>query len=241
MTWKLLFINALTLIRIIGTIVLIPIYQQFGGMIVGIVSLICYLTDSIDGILARHWKVSTFFGAFFDGLADKLFTIINFVVLYMITPYALISIIFEIAITLIQFIKFTNKYNVQSNIIGKSKVWVLAFCVVLTFIVSDINSMTILALKFREAIISIPVKTLYFWLLFPAILMEALTFISYVLEIFKPKKIKILNKTQGELKMPKLEGKNIWENFKYIWLNPEFYKEHKDNANLNGLWKLSKK
>jgi len=95
MNLKLWIVNILTLIRIIGTIILIPIYNIYGGKVVGIVSLICYLTDSIDGILARKWKVSTFFGALFDGFADKLFTIINFIVLYLITPYALIPIIFD--------------------------------------------------------------------------------------------------------------------------------------------------
>ena len=77
---KLLIVNLLTLIRVIGTGVLIPIYKLKGGLIAGIFSLVCYLTDSVDGILARHWKVSTFFGALFDGIADKLFTIVNFIV-----------------------------------------------------------------------------------------------------------------------------------------------------------------
>lgn len=238
MTLKLIIINMLTLIRVIGTIVLIPIYQNYGGMYVGILALICYLTDSIDGILARKWGASTFFGALFDGVADKLFTIVNFIVLYLITPYALIPILFEIAIIVIQFLKFALKLNVKSNIIGKLKVWILAMSVVLTFLVSDVSSLTILTNEIREYILGIPSKTLYFWLLFPSIIMEALTFISYVLELFVPQKIKVLVEEQKELKMPKLNG-NIWENFKEIWLNPEFYKEHKNDTNLKDLKKLS--
>lgn len=241
MTWKLLFINALTLIRVIGTIILIPIYQNYGGVAVGILAFVCYLTDSVDGILARQWKVSTFFGALFDGVADKLFTIINFIVLYLITPYALIPIIFELLVVLVQFLKFTKKLNVQSNIIGKSKVWILAICVVLTFLVSDINNISFLSLEIREKILSIPNGTLYFWLLIPAIIMELLTLISYIVEVFAKKKIKILNVSEKELKMPELKGKNIWENFKYIWLNPDFYEEHKNDTNLKDLRKLSKK
>lgn len=238
MTLKLIIINMLTLIRVIGTIVLIPIYQNYGGMYVGILALICYLTDSIDGILARKWGASTFFGALFDGVADKLFTIVNFIVLYLITPYALIPILFEIAIIVIQFLKFALKLNVKSNIIGKLKVWILAMSVVLTFLVSDVSSLTILTNEIRGYILGIPSKTLYFWLLFPSIIMEALTFISYVLELFVPQKIKVLVEEQKELKMPKLKG-NIWENFKEIWLNPEFYKEHKNDTNLKDLKKLS--
>lgn len=238
MALKLVIINMLTLIRVIGTIILIPIYQNYGGMYVGILALICYLTDSIDGILARKWKASTFFGALFDGVADKLFTIVNFIVLYLITPYALIPILFELAIIFIQFLKFALKLNVKSNIIGKLKVWILAMCVVLTFLASDVNSLTFLTSGIREYILGIPSDTLYFWLLFPSIIMEGLTFISYVIELFAPNKIKVLREEQKELKMPKLNG-SVWENFKYIWLNPKFYEEHKNDTNLKDLKKLS--
>lgn len=241
MALKLIIINSLTMIRVIGTIILIPIYKSYGGLAVGILSLICYLTDSIDGILARKWKASTFFGALFDGFADKLFTLINFIVLYLITPYALIPIIFELLIILIQIIKFANKYNVKSNIIGKSKVWVLAISVVLTFFVSDINSFDLLTENIRNFISHLPDSSLYFGLLLPAIIMEVLTFISYVLEMFAPKQIKILNKENKELKMPELKGKSTWKNFKYIWLNPKFYQEHKDDTNLTDLRKLKTK
>ena len=241
MALKLIIINSLTMIRVIGTIILIPIYKSYGGLAVGILSLICYLTDSIDGILARKWKASTFFGALFDGFADKLFTLINFIVLYLITPYALIPIIFELLIILIQIIKFANKYNVKSNIIGKSKVWVLAISVVLTFFVSDINSFDLLTENIRNFISHLPDSSLYFGLLLPAIIMEVLTFICYVLEMFAPKQIKILNKENKELKMPELKGKSTWKNFKYIWLNPKFYQEHKDDTNLTDLRKLKTK
>lgn len=239
MTWKLLIINSLTLIRIIGTIILIPIYQTYGGTAVGVLALICYLTDSIDGILARRWKASTFFGALFDGIADKLFTIINFIVLYLISPYALIPIIFEVCVIIVQILKFSKKLNVQSNIIGKAKVWVLAICVVITFIANDVSNISFLSLNFREYILNISDNILYFWLLFPAIIMEALTLISYILEIFVPRQ-KVFNVEQKELKITKLKGKNIWENFKIIWLNPEFYNEHKNDTNLKDLKKIFK-
>jgi len=238
MTLKLWIINSLTLIRVIGTIILIPIYQKLGGVYVGILALICYLTDSVDGILARKWRASTFLGAILDGTSDKLFTIINFVVLYLITPYALIPIIFEIAIVIIQCLKFYKKINVQSNVIGKCKVWILAVCVVITFLVSDINCITILPINLRMSIINMHSEMLYFWLLFPAIIMEALTFISYVLEIFLPRKIETVNISKKEFKIPKLSKNSAWEKFKYVWLNPEFYLEHKDDANLKDLRKL---
>lgn len=240
MTLKLVFINILTLIRIIGTFILIPIYNSFGAFSASVLSMICYLTDSVDGILARKWNVSTFFGALFDGVADKLFTIINFIVLYLITPYAIIPILLELSIVFVLFIKFVLKQNIQSNIIGKSKVWILAMCVVLALFVSGISDINFISVAIKEYFLNIPPKTLYLYILLPAIIMEFLTLLSYILEIFKPKKIKILNKSKKELKINKLAGKNGWENFKNIWLNPTFYNEHKNDANLIDLWKLSK-
>lgn len=239
MTLKMIFINVLTLIRIIGTFILIPVYDSFGAFTASVLSMICYLTDSVDGLLARKWNVSTFFGALFDGVADKLFTIINFIVLYLITHYAIIPILLELSIVFVLFIKFVLKQNIQSNIIGKCKVWILAMCVVLALFISGISDINFIPLIIKEYFLNIPSNNLYFYILLPAIIMEALTLLSYILEIFKPKKIKILNKTKKELKINKLEGKNRWENFKNIWLNPDFYNEHKNDANLIDLWKLS--
>ena len=239
MKLKLLIINFLTLIRIIGVILIIPIYHRFGGYYVGILTFICYLTDSLDGILARKWHASTFFGALFDGTADKLFTIMNFVVLYLITPYALISIILELLIILTQFIKFKKKLNLKSNIIGKCKVWFLAICVVLTFFLSDISHMPLLSVEIKNNLMSFNPSILYLILLSPAIIMEIFTLISYILEIIAPKKIKRLNVKHNEMIVPELKNKTKWERFKYIWLNPEFYDKHKNDSNLRKITKLN--
>lgn len=241
MAIKLWIVNLLTLIRVIGTIILIPIYNNYGGIKAGIFSLICYLTDSVDGILARKWKVSTFFGAIFDGISDKLFTIINFIVLYLITPYAIIPIIFEILITLIQLFKFSNNYNIKSNMFGKIKVWILAISLVILFIVSDITNATFIPITIRESILRIPSKTMYFYLLLPAILSEALTFLSYVVEIFKPSK-KVVNLDLNKKKIDTSEFKNTkgLDYFKAVWLNPKFYQSHKNDTNLKDLWNLTR-
>lgn len=236
MTGKLLIINALTLVRIIGTIILVPIYMTFGGVYVGYLSVICYLTDSIDGILARKWHASTFFGALFDGVADKMFTIINFIVLYLITPYALIPIVFELLIVLVQIFKFRKNLNVKSNIVGKFKVWILAMCVVATFLISDITNISFLSNTIKDYLLNNFNADIYFYLLLPAIIIEGLTLLSYLLDLFNPvyqeEKIKTLNKIEDI----KIKG-NKWEKFKNSWLNPEFYEKHKDDNYLRELIK----
>ena len=233
---KLLIVNVLTLIRVIGTIVLVPIYHTYGGYSVSILALICYLTDSIDGILARKFKASTFFGAIFDGAADKLFTLMNFIVLYLITPYAIIPIIIELLIVLVQIMKYHYNYNVQSNMVGKFKTWVLAISVILTFLVSDINRVSFLSETIKTTINGM-LPDLYFWLLVPAIIMEALTLLSYIEEVFngdnkKEVKVEVENKNTNQ---------STWKNFKNIWLDPDYYSKHKDDANIRKITKVSKK
>lgn len=240
MTLKLWIVNLLTLIRVIGTIVLIPVYNVFGGFKAGIFSLLCYFTDSLDGILARKWKVSTFFGSLFDGCADKLFTIINFVVLYLITPYAIIPIIFEILTVLLQFFKFNKNYNIKSNIIGKIKIWVLAISLVILFIISDITSVSFIPLNIKEFILRIPTKSLYFWIILPSIIIEILTFVSYILEIFRPSKKVVELNVHDKIDKNEYKGKKGLEYFKDVWLNPAFYEEHKNNTNLKDLWNLTR-
>ncbi len=234
---KLIIINLLTLIRVIGVVLLIPIYQHFGGFYVGLLALICYFTDSLDGLLARKWQASTFFGALFDGTADKLFTIANFIVLYLITPYAIIPIVIELLIVLILLIKLKSNLNLKSNIIGKFKVWILAICIVLTFIISDINNINFISQNLKSFINNLNSNILYLSLLAPSIIMEILTLISYILEIKMPKNIKKFDVIHKEIEIPKL-GKNKWQNFKSIWLNPEFYEIHKNDTNLKKLIKL---
>ncbi len=231
---KLLIINLLTLIRVIGSILLIPIYHIYGGFIVGIASIIGYFTDFLDGVLARHFKASTFFGAVFDGMADKLLCIINFIVLYLITPYALIPIIFEILTLLIIIFKFKNNYNIQSNIVGKLKIWVLAITTFITFIASDIERVPYISNTLALSISKIP----YLYLLLPAIVLEIITFISYLVGIYKPSKKVIVKDNKKEIKIP--EFNNKWDRFKKIWLSPEFYLEYKNATNLKDIWKLTK-
>ncbi len=237
MVGKLLIVNFLTFIRVIGTIILVPIYMVYGGYYTSLLALVCYLTDSIDGILARKFNASTFFGSLFDGAADKLFTIMNFIVLYLITPYAIIPIVIEFLIVLVQAMKYYYNYNVKSNKVGKFKTWVLAICVILTFLASDITKATFIPLQVRTWVISASHSSLYFWLLTPAIVMEFLTLISYIKEIFiKEEKKEVIKKEEA-----KSSVKSNWTNFKNIWLNPEYYNEHKDDSNLKKATKISKK
>lgn len=238
---KILIVNAITFIRVMG-IFLIICNTDLGGIKIGILSLLIYFTDVIDGVLARYWNVSTFFGALLDGLADKLFTIVNFIILYVIVKdIALIPIIIELLIIVIQLIKFSLNMNIKSNLVGKLKIWVLAISVVLTYFVSDITNLTFLGTSTINYLNSIDKNILYSITLGPAIIFETFTLISYLLEFFFHKNIEAALKPSKKVEKVKLKGKTRLIYLKEVWFNPEFYYKHKDETNLNDLRKESKK
>lgn len=237
---KLIFVNLLTILRLIGTIILIPILKKYGTYTVAILTLLIYFTDVLDGVLARKWKVSTFFGAIFDCIADKLFNIMNFIVLYLITPYSLFCILIELLIVIIQLFKFKKHLNIQSNIFGKIKMWFLAFSIILAYLVSAIDKLTFLSQNIINYIHNCNQERLYLIILLPAIIMEIITLLSYIIEIGKPSNAEALKIEEGNKKRIKLKGKNKIIYFKDVWFNPKFYEEHKNDINLRDLRKLSK-
>ena len=238
---KLLIVNCITLIRIIGIFIII-FNTDLGGVKIGLISLFIYFTDILDGVLARYFNVSTFFGALMDGIADKLFTIVNFIVLYVIVKdIALIPIAIELLTTMVQLIKYSLNMNIKSNPVGKFKIWTLAISIVLTYFVSDISTLTFLGSNIINYINNIDKNILYSLTLAPAIILEFFTLISYLLEFFFHKNIEAALTPNKKVERVKLNGKLRLKYLKEVWFNPEFYNKHKDETNLKDLRKESKK
>lgn len=217
MNIKLIIINFLTFLRLLGAFFLIPIFFQYGGLVTAIFSLFFYLTDHIDGHLARKWQLSTFFGALFDGVADKILAIAIFIVLTIINPYALILIIIEILIMIIQFIKFNLNMNVKSNFLGKIKVWIIAIGCIVTFITND------LVMK----------NKIHLFILIIIIIIELLVMLSYIFDFYHYKEKININNTDY---IKEIEYKNNVLN--YCLFEPKFYRKHKDDSNIKDLLKL---
>ena len=129
--------NFITLLRVVGIFALIPVYKKYGGFTTFLLSSLCFLTDFIDGFLARNLNASTFFGSLFDALSDKAFLVINLLLLMSISPYAIILIIFELTIALIQSIKYNIGMNIKSNIFGKIKMWVAGLIISVWYLLTD--------------------------------------------------------------------------------------------------------
>ena len=70
-TAHLYLVNALTMFRFVAALVMIPLAQQGYWMIILILAIFAFISDWLDGKLARRLKIVSGFGKFIDPLADK--------------------------------------------------------------------------------------------------------------------------------------------------------------------------
>lgn len=239
--FKVLFVNALTTLRVIGVFFLLPIFKRYGGVVAGELAIGCYFTDLVDGFLARKWHTSTFFGSIYDAIADKLFTCANLLVLLSITKYAIVPIVFELAIVILNSVKFSKDINIQSSKAGKLKTWIMSLTVIIAYLVSDISHATLFGKGIQNYILSISSSRLYLYLFIPLYIFEVITFISYLkfLKGYNPKEKVKIPALDIKLK-PDTSFKNKWDNFCTLWLNNSFYEKYKDAAGLKQIRKALK-
>lgn len=237
-----LITNFVTLLRVIGIFALIPVYKIYGGFTTFMLSASCFLTDCIDGLMARELKSSTFFGSLFDALSDKAFLVINMILLMKISPLAIIPIIFELGIAYVQSVKYNKGMNIKSNMFGKVKMWVAGIVISLSYLLVDktfLNYLgTSLAIKMNE----LNEIKLFSVLFIPLVLSEILTLSSYLKEYFDENK----KMTPEFIKTKEEEEKKVEEeisnvSFKKIMFEHEYYEKYKDYGNLKLVRTLSKK
>ncbi len=129
-----ILVNLITTIRLIGVIGIYPVYVRFGSLEAGILALVIYSTDFIDGFLARKLKATTFFGSLYDTVADKVLNIVCFIVLFQITTLAIIPVIIELLIAAVNYMRYKANQNVKTNIYGKIKMNILAVLIIFIFL-----------------------------------------------------------------------------------------------------------
>lgn len=240
-TFLMILVNFLTTLRILGVVCLLPIYGRYGGVAAALLSIGCYFTDCLDGIIARKCHVATFFGSFYDGLSDKLFTVANLVLLFTITKYAIFPILCEIAIVTIQSIKFSKNANVKSSKIGKLKTWIISLTVIIVYLISDIMNITFLPINFVNSIISINDQLLYGVVFIPLYIFEVLTLLSYLTFKNENGSINAIEFSKINIKLKKSKNfKDKWHNFCLLWFNNDFYEKYKDSAGLKEIRKYVK-
>lgn len=132
---KKIIVNIITGMRVLGGISIIFVYLFGGVLATAMVCVGLFITDFIDGKLARLWHVQSFFGSLLDSLSDKLFAIISLIILSIINPIFVFVILGELLIMYINISSLYRGNNVQSSIFGKVKTFVLATSVIGSLIV----------------------------------------------------------------------------------------------------------
>ena len=95
---ELVLVNAITLCRLFGALFLPIAYHLYGINFIALVTIFLFITDAIDGFLARRLKISTFFGCSMDALSDKVLNATLFILLGIEYRYMIPPLIIEILI-----------------------------------------------------------------------------------------------------------------------------------------------
>ena len=122
---KKIIVNGLTLSRVAGTIAMPVLFNTLSAPIFLLVVAAILFTDCLDGILARHWQVSTIFGSIADMGADKLFGFAVLIVLSTMYPVMRIPLILETLIAGVNIKAAENNSVAKSSEIGRIKTWVM--------------------------------------------------------------------------------------------------------------------
>lgn len=229
---KKIMVNMITALRGIGGILLVPIFSIYGSIPATVWFISFMATDWIDGYLARKYEVSSFFGALLDGMFDKLFGIISFLLLASISPSYMIPLLFEAGILGYGLYSASKGNNVKSTIIGKAKMWFLAGSVLLGLLNTDL--LTLENLLQTINLNSVPLDNLVRLEQVSKdslIGMEALSLSSYVI---KDKIEDKNNKEKTPLKVKDIKevifakDKDIQKEIEYRLFDTKYYEENKD-------------
>ncbi|MDE5631138.1 MAG: CDP-alcohol phosphatidyltransferase family protein [Bacilli bacterium] len=129
------FVNLLTILRIIATLILPVIWHIFDSWTILIFVSIILLTDFFDGFLARTFHVQSLFGSVADSVADKVFGIVILLIVAAIFPVYYVLVIFECVIASINIYAALRGATTKSTFLGKFKMWLLGLSTVFGLII----------------------------------------------------------------------------------------------------------
>lgn len=248
---KKVLVNIITGLRTIGAIAIVPIFSSGGGIAAGLAAMGFFITDFIDGQLARRLKVQSFFGSLLDSISDKLFGIICLILLSTINPAFIAVIASEIAIVIANYVAAENGKNVQSSKIGKAKTLLLGASITGSFFCSAAPTLREI-LKFTnvaalDKILSINPNILTTLLAIPAIAASTYVLCDYAKKATSKEeptiennkeieeienRIKDINNKKQQLTKEKEQIKQLKSREEIIHdlFDTEFYLEHKDDS-----------
>lgn len=191
-----IFVNLITTLRFVYTLIL-PILQLKISNTAFIVNLvILFLTDTVDGFLARKFRVQTFYGSLMDTIADKTLSIVLLIILANHINILYVVLLCEILIALLNSFEMVRRKRTKSIIIGKIKMWFLAT----TIISGYLYYFNVIELQIVNYLCLITVAV------------QIVTYVSYV---------KYLESQKDNLReKPELKSA---KDLKYILFNTDFY------------------
>ena len=228
-TIELIIVNAITLCRLLGALLLPFIYHLYGINVVAILTIFLFLSDALDGFLARKLKISTFFGCSMDALSDKVLNATLFILLGIEYRYMIPPLIIEILILYISYLTYKNGGNVKSTKTGKIKTIILDVCVILSLILLSIPKLNIDG-KVTKYIIS---NTDFYIIILSSII--TISCLIALLDYIKRYKNARFNPKYIKVKKRKKTGKSFKEIITRSF-DIEYYSKHKDESIMNQLY-----
>ncbi len=217
------FVNYLTLMRTVATILLPFLWRVLNPLILLIFVVLILITDFFDGLLARTFHVQTLFGTIMDSVADKCFGIMIILILSTYNIIFILPLILEIGIALINLLGSIFGAVTKSSFLGRTKMWFLGIAIffgILSIYEQDILS--IIHIDFIKSFINILVANmdnLIFSSIFLTAGSEFMVAVDYSRHI-----IKDLNKKNIKYKY-KFKSN---EELKHILFETEYCIEHKN-------------
>lgn len=191
-----LFVNILTTLRLIFSLILPIFWFNVPNTILILSIILIFLTDFVDGFLARKFKVQTLYGSLLDVVADKaLSVILMFLLLNKINIFIYV-VLMECLIALINTYGSIIGKQIVSSRVGKKKMWILSITIILGYM-------------YNYNLINYNVIVIFSCL---TILMQIWTMIDYILNIIKQREVK-----KDTFKIKKLSD------LKYVLFDTEFY------------------
>lgn len=220
-----IFVNILTIIRLIATFVLPIIWKSFSPLWILIFVICILLTDFLDGFLARKFKVSTLFGSILDCFADKLFGIAIILVIATYYKSFYLVLMMELIIAGINiFAAFKGAYT-KSSLLGRAKMWVLGLAIIIDVIsIFKYNLMNFIHLNFLKNWLNIFVTYEDIIVLFGASITvgaQIMVALDYLIRIVK--EIKANNK---KIKYDFKSNKELI----FVLTNTDYYLNNKDKS-----------
>lgn len=220
----LIFVNTLTLSRLVGAFVLPFIYLKYGASVSAIVTIILFSTDAVDGFLARTFKISTMFGSAMDALCDKVLSLTAFIILGLEYNIMFIPLGLELIIILINYLIYRAGGNVQSSLTGKIKTVIIDISTIISFILISLP-----ALKIN---INYNINTLILIFGILSIIAEIFAIINYSLKYKRTLKDPTLTKIKYQNRKRKTLKEALTDSFSH-----EYYLEHRNESILKQLYK----